>query len=116
MRSAAVSIFTWGDVKLIPDGEAPDFPTHTRRDALPPEVTYTPRVTPSSWQKSTALQDIKRHINKSTCWADVWIRHLHAFPIRQDFCVPDHHGIGDVLLLSVSLLHLSFFLLCLFHL
>lgn len=58
--SAAVAIVTWGDVELIPDGEAPDIPADARRDALPPEVTYTPGVTPSPWQYSTSLQDIKR--------------------------------------------------------
>lgn len=44
----AIPMVTWGYVELVADGEAPDLSTDAGRDALPPEFTHTPGVTPAS--------------------------------------------------------------------
>lgn len=46
---------TWGYVELVADGEAPDLSTDAGWDALPPEFTHTPSVTPASSQQNKSI-------------------------------------------------------------
>ena len=49
------AVCTWGDVEVVPDGQAPDSSSDTGRKAVPPQLPHTPRALPVQ----TGCPDIK---------------------------------------------------------
>lgn len=112
-----VSVGTWRDVELVADGEAPHSSSDAGRKSLPPEVPHPPRSLPAHKHNEKNENTVP---GKSHRRAHMLCTHscgdVHAVPLRQDLVVPDHHGVGDAVLLPVPLLHLTLLPLGFLHL
>lgn len=106
---------TWSDVQLVPDGQAPHSSSDSRRKTLPPELPDPPRPLPEHTHTHSHTVS-STNTQPRTCRQWYVGEDLHGVPVRQDLVVPDHHGVGDTVLLPVSLLHLSLLPLGILHL
>jgi hypothetical protein len=48
-------LHTWGDVELVAYGQAPDLSSDVGGQALPPELSHPPSVTPTGGHKQTGM-------------------------------------------------------------